>query len=300
MLLLDRIWHDDQEEVEVLGLLGLCELPAVGVLTTDVLQIVVINGLLEGLDAGLVAELNDVAVVNIDVESALFREFIEAVIEVLSVLNVLLQAEDGPFLEMDRLMYDGTQNLCIVKRPGQLLSALSSLVMAAWLVDLWALEHSGLDGVWLKIDVQLPLFDFLRIGNHSVELLDAPDSLRWLLKEGLPDLGHDPLILSDLCWDTDQCAKLWRQVDILPLLPDLEQRLIDGVDFHAISGLEVVNHVGSSLLVAMVKDVVLGVHVPLDLVHLVGSVRTVLGHDDGPFEFSVYEILVVSLSSIID
>ena len=51
MLLLYGVGHDDQEEVQVLGLPGLGQLPAVRVSAADVLQVVVVDGLLECFDA---------------------------------------------------------------------------------------------------------------------------------------------------------------------------------------------------------------------------------------------------------
>ena len=116
MLLLNRVRHDDQEEVEILRLLGLFKLPTLGVLAANVLCVVVVDGLLESLDARLVAQLDDVAVVNVDVEVTLLRELIEAIVEVLAVLHILLEAEDGPLLEMDRLVYDGAEDLRVVER----------------------------------------------------------------------------------------------------------------------------------------------------------------------------------------
>jgi len=51
VLLFNAVWHDDQEEIQVLGLLWLLQLLSVRVLSADVLQIVVIDSLLEGFDA---------------------------------------------------------------------------------------------------------------------------------------------------------------------------------------------------------------------------------------------------------
>lgn len=70
------------------------------------------------------------------------------------------------------------------------------------------------------------------------------------------------------------------------------------MNLDTIGSFEIVNHISSSLFVSMVKDVVFRVHLPFDLVHLVGSVWSILGHDDGTFEFSVDEACVVSHSSI--
>ena len=72
------------------------------------------------------------------------------------------------------------------------------------------------------------------------------------------------------------------------------------MNLDAISSLEIVDHVGSSLFVTVVKDVVFRVHLPLDLMDLVGSVRTVLGHDDSTLEFTVDKVGVVSHTSISD
>ena len=47
MLLLDRVWHNDQEEVQVLGLFRFGKLSTICIFTADVLEIVVIDSLLE-------------------------------------------------------------------------------------------------------------------------------------------------------------------------------------------------------------------------------------------------------------
>lgn len=70
--------------------------------------------------------------------------------------------------------------------------------------------------------------------------------------------------------------------------------------FHFVSGLEIIDHVRPRLLIPVVEDVLLGVHAPLDLVHLVGTVGPILGHDDGALEFFVDKIVIVSLAPIIN
>jgi len=121
-----------------------------------------------------------------------------------------------------------------------------------------------------------------------------------LLEETLSDVGHDLLVLSNLGGDSDQGAELGRQVDVLSFLTDFEERLVHAVDFDVVGRVEVVDHVGSGLLVAVVEDVVLRVHAPLDGVDLVCSVRPVLGHNDSALEFSVDEALVVSLKPVLN
>ena len=118
------------------------------------------------------------------------------------------------------------------------------------------------------------------------------------MKEALSNFGHDLLVLSDLGWNADKCAEFWWQVDALSLLSDLKQWLVLVVDFDLVSCFEVVNHVASGLVISVVKDVILWVHIPSDSVDLVGSVRTVPGHDDGSFKLSVDVGLVVSYQPI--
>jgi hypothetical protein len=216
------------------------------------------------------------------------------------VRDILLKTEDGPFPEMDGLMHDGAQNLCIIQWTRRLRSMWHWLSLRwLWLVNGGSLQDPGLNCIWFEVDVEVPLLDLLGLSDHSVELLDAPNSLWWLLEETLSDVGHDALVFSDLGWDADKGAKLWWQVDILSLLPNLKQWLVNGVNFDPVSSLEIVNHVGPCFLVTMVKDVVFGVHVPLDLMHFVGSVGAILGHNDGAFKLSVHKICIVSQASII-
>ena len=71
MLLFDRVRHDDQEEVEIFGFLWLFELSTLGIFATDVGSVVVIDSVLEGLDTRLVAELNNISVINVNIEASL-------------------------------------------------------------------------------------------------------------------------------------------------------------------------------------------------------------------------------------
>ena len=71
MLLFDGIWHDDQEEVDVFGLLWRLELSSLGVFAAEVGAVIVIDCIFECLDSGLVAELYNITVININVESSL-------------------------------------------------------------------------------------------------------------------------------------------------------------------------------------------------------------------------------------
>ena len=121
-----------------------------------------------------------------------------------------------------------------------------------------------------------------------------------LLEETLSDVSHDSLVLSDFGWNAYQCAKLWRQINVLSFLSNFKKRLTNGIYFNSVSCQEVVNHVGSGFLIAVVKNVIPWVHVPLDLVHLVGSMGSIFCHNNGTLKFAIYEILIVALKPIIN
>ena len=116
----------------------------------------------------------------------------------------------------------------------------------------------------------------------------------------MSDISHDTLVLSDFGRDSDQSAEFWWQVNVLALLPNLEERLIFGLDGHIVSSFEIVDHIGSGPFIAVVEDVLLRIHVPLDLVDLVGSMRTVVGHNNGTFEFTIHKVGIKFDTTIFD
>lgn len=68
-------------------------------------------------------------------------------------------------------------------------------------------------------------------------------------------------------------------------------------DGNIVGSAEVVNHIGSSSLVTVVKDIVFRVHVPLDLMDFVCSVGSVVSHNDCSFEFTINEVCIISHST---
>lgn len=86
-----------------------------GVLAADVGTVVVIDSVFECLNTGLVAELNNISVIDVDVEASLFGELVESVVKVFSMGDILLKAEDGPLSEVDWLVDDGSEDLGVVK-----------------------------------------------------------------------------------------------------------------------------------------------------------------------------------------
>ena len=211
------------------------------------------------------------------------------------MLNVLLEAEYCPLPEVHRLMYDCTQDLYVVK------SFCRYLVRHFFRrVDLWTFENPSLNGIRLQLNIKVPLFDLFGSSYHPIELLDASNSLWRLLKKTLPNFRHDFFGLSYLGRYSNQSTKLRRQINILALLPDFEQRLILIMDFDRIGLSEVLNHVATSLVVSVIKDIVFWVHVPLDLVNLVSPVRSVFGHHDGALKLSVDVGLLVPSQPVLN
>ena len=72
--------------------------------------------------------------------------------------NIFLQTEDSPLPEVHWLVYDGSQDLDIVEIFGR--DSVGE--------NLWSLQNSCLNGVWLKLDIKVPFLDFLGCSNHAV------------------------------------------------------------------------------------------------------------------------------------
>ena len=127
------------------------KLVALRVLAADVLQVVVVDGFLEGLDVRLVGQLDNVSVVHIDAKLTVLRKLVEPVVQVLAMRHVLLKAEDSPLLEVDRLLDDGAEDLGVVQRLGSWVLRIghSLAALGDGLVDLRSLEDSGFDAVRL-------------------------------------------------------------------------------------------------------------------------------------------------------
>lgn len=85
-----------------------------GIFATNIGAVVVIDSVLKGFDTGLVAEFNNITVIDVNIEASLLRELVESVVEVFSMSNILLEAEDSPLSEMDWLLYDRTEDLGVV------------------------------------------------------------------------------------------------------------------------------------------------------------------------------------------
>ena len=168
------------------------------------------------------------------------------------------------------------------------------------LINLRSLEDASFNSVGLKVDVQVPVLHLLRVCDELVEVLDAVNAFWRLLEETLTDVSHDALTLANLGRDTDQSAQLGRKINVLAFLTDFEQRLMHCTNADVVSRAEIIDHVGASALITMIKDVVLRVHVPLDLMYLVCAVRSIVRHDNGTFELAIDEGGVVARTTLLD
>lgn len=72
------------------------------------------------------------------------------------------------------------------------------------------------------------------------------------------------------------------------------------MNFDVVCSVKIVDHVSAGFLISMVEDVLFGVHVPLDLVHLVSSMGSILSHNNSTLKFSIHEVLVISLLPVLD
>lgn len=74
-----------------------------------------VDGFLEVFNLGVVPERDDVTIFHVDVELVLLRQVVKFVLEVFSIFNVSVKAEDGPFLEVDRLVDQLVQDPGVIK-----------------------------------------------------------------------------------------------------------------------------------------------------------------------------------------
>lgn len=91
----------------------------------DIISKVRVYGVLEIFNLRSVVKGHDVTIVNEDIKSVLLRERVELILQVLSVLDVLLETEDCPLLEVDGLAHDLSENVSVIE-------ALASRLESSW------------------------------------------------------------------------------------------------------------------------------------------------------------------------
>jgi hypothetical protein len=162
MLLSQGVWNNDKEE--------LCNRSSVVLGFLRILHIVIevgIDGILEVLNLRSVVEGNNITVVNKNLEAKRLGQGVELVLEVLSILNIFFEAENGPLLEIYGLANDLSENAGVIENlalRNELNVGLSFKFLLAFLFineDAWSLKNLSINFIGVKIECKLPLFDFL-------------------------------------------------------------------------------------------------------------------------------------------
>ena len=259
------------------------------------------------MDSSSVRNWADISVLNADVKTLLCRKIEELVVDVVSVLDILLETDDRESFKGFRLVDHGVEAIRIVQgsrnrrvcwgpRRGRLslivlVSTSGLLSEVGCLKDLRLLKHLGFDSVWIEGNIQAPLLDLLTLGDHLIKLLDGVDPIMGLLEKTLAHLGHGLLVLPHLLWDSDEHGELGRQVDVLSLLLDFEERLVHLQDLLIVLLLEVCCHRNGGTGFTLFEIARLWAHVETHIADLVGLVVTVARHDDSTFEFIEHGLL---------
>lgn len=253
----------------------------------------------------LIRHWADVGVLNADIKTLLCGQCKELVVDVVSILDVLLKADDCKALKSLGLVHHRVEAVGVIEgaRDGSawvaswrclrwllvvvvVLVSARSLLLEVWsLIDLGLLEDLGFNGVWVQRNFQTPLLDFFRLSNHLVQLLDRVDSIVRLLEKTLTHLGYSLFILPHLLGDAHQHGELRWEVDVLALLLDFEEGLVHLHDLHVVLLLEVSSHGNCGASFTLLEVTGIGAHVKTHVGYLVGLVVTVHGHHDCTFEF---------------
>lgn len=175
MLLFQSVRNNHQEELHnwLVRIFGRLLLLSAWSLSWNVnLNVVLevrINGILEVFNLGSIMEGNNISVINENIEAILLRERIELVLEVFSVLDVLLEAEYSPLLEVDGLAHNLSKNVGVVE--GLTCWLESTLTLGSGEHEnAGSFEDLGLDLIGLEVDLELPLLHFLGVGYHAIQI----------------------------------------------------------------------------------------------------------------------------------
>ena len=253
------------------------------------------------VDGGLVGDGADVGVLDSDVEAFLEGEVVELVVDVVGVLDILLEADDGESLESLGLVHHRVEAVGVVEGAGicrvwvssrllgllllvVLVSASSLLLEVGRLEDLRLLKDLGLDGIGVELNIEAPLLDFLALSNHFVQLLNGVNSVMWLLEETLSHLGHGLFIFTDILRNTDKHGEFWRQINVLALLLDLKEGLLHFQDLLIILLFEVGSHGNGRAGLALLEVTGLRAHIETHIADLVRLVVAIARHDDSALE----------------
>lgn len=154
-------------------------------------------------------------------------------------------------------------------------------------------QNFGLNLIWLQIYLKVPVLDFFRIRYHLIKRGNTLDAVIGLLEKTLSNISHNFFVLPNLWWNSNQYAKLRREINILLFLFDFKERLIWLANFGIILGEEVVQHLHLFVtLLALIEGVRSRCHFPAYSVNFICALKAIIGHNDGSFKIAIYQIIV--------
>lgn len=177
------VWHNHKEnELRVLDLTATVHNDG-----QDLFIVVVLNRLSEALKqhflvvCSLVRDGAHISEFHLDFKTFLSRQVVELIIDVVGVVDVSLEAEDGKAFKHLGLVNHSVQVVRIVKnasrRPVSVFMLLTRVLVATRLslevrrlINFRTLEYFSLNAVGLKRNFKTPLLDFLGVGDHIVQL----------------------------------------------------------------------------------------------------------------------------------
>lgn len=116
LLLTEGVRDDHQEELDCwcgIFLSRTCTRLLFALRSINVILEVGVDSVFEVFNARSVVKGNDISVVDEDVKAEGLRQFVELVLKIFTIFDILLKAENGPLLEVYWLANDLSQNICI-------------------------------------------------------------------------------------------------------------------------------------------------------------------------------------------
>ena len=139
------------------------------------------------MNYSLIRDWTDVSVLNLNVKTFLLGKSVKLVVDEVSIVDVLLEADDGEALEGLGLVHHLVEAVGVLKRTRvgivRVLArslATTSLVLVVVAVslgllskvwsfkNLWLIQYFCLDSVRIQLNIKTPLFHLLRFCDHFI------------------------------------------------------------------------------------------------------------------------------------
>ena len=132
-----------------------------------------VYSLFEIINSRLVIKGNNISIINKYVKVVFLWQTVKFILQVSRIFNIFFKTKYCPFLEVNGLLYDWSQNVCVIKR------FLSSPCSKA---DCWSFQYFSFDFIRFKLDIEIPFLYLLWFCDHFVDLFYTCDSVVWLLE----------------------------------------------------------------------------------------------------------------------